>query len=115
MKEGLIDKLYGLVKSGYFSLQDFVGVENLADFGGLGISFYGGFTKKGVGTWLISYGVAIAPEFYQVTSKIFSQGEELSDQLRTAFLGDMLKDMVGVTVAFGVGAVLRRIVKRKRE
>ena len=115
MKEGLIDKLYRAAKSCYLSLQDFAGVDNLADFGGLGISFYGGYAKKGSLAWLVGCGIALAPEFYQIFPKIFSSNDAALDPLRDAFFGEFFKDIGFVTLSYGAGALLRRAVKRKRE
>ncbi len=115
MKEGLIDKLYGVAKSGYLSLQNFAGVENLADFGGLGIAFYGGCAKKGSLAWLVGCGIALAPELYQTVPKIFLRSDELSDRLRNAFLGEFFRDVGFVTASYATGAVLRRIAQRKKK
>lgn len=115
MKEGLIDKLYGAAKWGYLSLQNVVGVENLADFGGLGISFYGGYAKKGSLAWLAGCSIALAPEFYHIFPKIFSSNDAALDPLRNAFFGEFFTDIGFVTLSYGAGAILRRIVKRRRE
>ncbi len=114
VKKGLIDKLYGVVKSGYLSLQNFVGVENLADVSGLGVSFYGGYAKKGSLAWLLGCSIALAPEFYHIFPKIFLSSDTSLDPLRNTFFGEFFMDIGFVTISYGAGAALRRIVKRKK-